>query len=330
MRPPKGVARAGESGLESAAVRVEIGGLGRRCTALVIGVLAAAVTTPLPASAAASTDPPWASLATAKVHPGQLLDTAGSDCTSNFVFTDADRHVYIGQAAHCSSEGGEVDFDGCNGKTLPLGTAVTVVESGVRGVIAYNSWEAMQRRHEKNPSACADNDLALVRLPDSVRPTVSPDVPYFGGPHGVNQVGAKPGDRVYSYGNSPIRGGIGMLAPKSGTVLTVADHGWSYLAYFATPGIPGDSGSAVLDGQGRALGVLSSLIATPSPGSNGVADLSLMLAYARDMSGIHGLRLVDGMTPFNVVTRVPRPTYPAAPGSVAGRMGRRAGRRLSA
>ncbi|HEX3828783.1 MAG TPA: serine protease [Sporichthyaceae bacterium] len=232
-----------------------------------------------------------------KVHPGLVLDTAGSDCTSNFVFTDADRHLYLGQAAHCSSQGQDIDFNGCKERTLPLGTQVRVVGSEIAGSLVYNSWRTMQARHEKNAAVCADNDFALVRLPDSLRSQVSPDVPYFGGPHGINTDGVGPGGAVDAYGNSPLRGGIGMLAPKRGIVVATVDSGWSYLVYFATPGIPGDSGSAVLDAQGHALGVMSSLVTTPTPGANGVADLGRMVSYAQERSGIRGLRLVDGAQP---------------------------------
>ncbi len=126
---------------------------------------------------------------------------------------------------------------------------------------------------------------------------MSPDVPYFGGPHGINTSGVEQGGMVYAYGNSPLRGGIGMLAPKRGVVVATIDSGWSYLVYFATPGIPGDSGSAVLDAQGQALGIMSSLITTPTPGANGVADIGRMVGYAQGLSGIRGLRLVDGAQP---------------------------------
>jgi hypothetical protein len=54
----------------------------------------------------------------------------------------------------------------------------------------------------------------------------------------------------------------------------------------------------VLDADGHALGVMSTLVTTPTPGSNGVADLSRMLSYAQDASGIKGLRLVTGAQPF--------------------------------
>ena len=70
--------------------------------------------------------------------------------------------------------------------------------------------------------------------------------------------------------------------------------------YTATPGIPGDSGSGVLDSAGRAIGTLSTLILLPYAGGNGVGDLSRELAYAR-AHGVPGLRLVTGTVAFRGV-----------------------------
>jgi hypothetical protein len=48
-----------------------------------------------------------------------------------------------------------------------------------------------------------------------------------------------------------------------------------------TPGIPGDSGSGVLNAAGQAIGVLSTVALAPLPLSNGVGDLAKELEYAR-------------------------------------------------
>jgi hypothetical protein len=62
--------------------------------------------------------------------------------------------------------------------------------------------------------------------------------------------------------------------------------------------MPGDPGSAVLDGHGRALGVLSTVDVTPVPGSNGVGDLARELGYLRSHSRFKGLQLAMGTQPF--------------------------------
>jgi hypothetical protein len=277
-----------------------------RRAALAVGACGALAVSAAPGSAAsaASAAPvgrflDWAAPDKATLRPGLVLETQGAECTGNFVFNDAKGRVYLGQAAHCSSQGEPTDFNGCKDKSYPLGTKVAVVGSQVSGVLAYSSWLTMQSVKEKDKFACAENDLALVQIPDDVRDVVNPSVPYYGGPHGLNKTGAAVGEAVYSYGNSPLRMSIGLLAPKYGVVVEQVSGGWSYLTYFTTPGIPGDSGSAVLDSAGRALGVLSSLSISPAPASNGVSDIGRMLAYAQRHSGIEGLQLVDGTTAFS-------------------------------
>lgn len=234
----------------------------------------------------------------ATVHPGVLLVIDGKGCTANFVFTDAAGHFYLGQAAHCASRGDIEEFNGCTDEVLPLGTEVAIRGSRVTGALAYNSWATMQAVGETDQNACRANDFALVRLPDSAAGQLNPSVPYFGGPTGLRADTAGLGDLAYAYGNAPTRQGIAELSPKRGAVLTRTDEDWTYLTYFMTPVIPGDSGSGVLDEQGRALGVASSLIVLPYPAANGVVSLARALAYAQKHSGIRGLRLVPGTEPF--------------------------------
>jgi len=66
-----------------------------------------------------------------------------------------------------------------------------------------------------------------------------------------------------------------------------------------TPGIPGDSGSAFINGDGQAFGVLSVLEALPRPASNGVADLSRALSYMRaNDAAFAGIQLANGTEAF--------------------------------
>src|SRR5262249_35741743 len=108
------------------------------------------------------------------------------------------------------------------------------------------------------------------------------------------------GDKVYSYGNSSLRGGISQLSPKYGTSIgdNTADGGWSHPVYTLTPGIPGDSGSGLMDANGNAIGVLSTVALAPLAGSNNFGDLGKELAYAQANSGIAGLSLVNGTEKF--------------------------------
>ncbi|HEX3613095.1 MAG TPA: serine protease [Sporichthyaceae bacterium] len=241
----------------------------------------------------------WAPVATALVHPGVVTVTKDAACTSNFLYVDGLGHTYLGQAAHCSGTGSANETDGCSSKSLPLGTPVQIAGTDIVGTLAYNSWLAMQSSHEKDANACAHNDLALIRLPDSAVAKANPSVPVFGGPVGLNTTGTHAGDTVVSYGNSPLRQGIALLSPKQGASLGDDAGGWSHSIYTLTPGIPGDSGSAVLDGQGRALGDLSTLEFAPLPGANQVSDLAHEIEWARAHdASLRQLRLVAGTQPF--------------------------------
>jgi hypothetical protein len=249
----------------------------------------------------------WAPADTAKIHPGVQMYTEGAQCTANFVFTDGTGTTYVGYAAHCAGTGAATDTDGCDSGSLPLGTKVDFVEGGSlvsggtkvgSGTLAYSSWLTMQKLGETDPDTCAYNDLALVKVDAADVSKVNPSIPFWGGPVGINTTGTAPGDTVYSYGNSSLRGGITALSPKQGTSLGTEGNGWSHPVYTVTPGVPGDSGSAFLDAEGNALGVLSTLALAPLAGSNGVGDINHELTYAQQNSGLTGLTLVPGTEPF--------------------------------
>ncbi|UTI64307.1 serine protease [Paraconexibacter antarcticus] len=219
----------------------------------------------------------------ASIHPGVMTHTAGAQCTSNFVFYDAGT-VYLGQAAHCSGTGGEQETNGCTSKSLPEGTVVDIQGASRPGRLAYNSWNTMQRAGEKDPDACQYNDLALVAIDPADVGKVSPAIPTFGTPTGLNTNGVRAGEGVRSYGNSELRGGLELLSPKYGLSLGQDSGGWNHTVYTITPGLPGDSGSGFIDSQGRAFGILSTLSILPLPGANGVGDLGRELAYLH----VHG------------------------------------------
>ena len=252
----------------------------------------------------------WAPADTAQIHPGVQMYTDGAQCTANFVFTDGTGATYVGYAAHCAGTGAATDTNGCDAGSLPLGTKVDFVEGGSLasggtrvggGTLVYSSWLTMQKLGEKDENTCAYNDLGLVKVDAGDVAKVNPSVPFWGGPTGINTAGAPAGDTVYSYGNSSLRGGIEQLSPKQGLSLGTDSNGWNHPVYTVTPGIPVDSGSAYLDAEGNALGVLSTVQLAPLVGANGVGDLSHELTYAQAHSGLNGLALVPGTEPFSPV-----------------------------
>ncbi|WP_280302549.1 hypothetical protein [Nocardia abscessus] len=260
--------------------------------------------------AAAEAGPRWASSASATITPGTQTYTDGAgQCTSNYVFVDDAGNVYLGQAAHCATTEETGETHGCTAGSLPVGTTVAINRDGSlishgrtigSGRLVYSSWLTMQQNGEKDRNACAYNDFALVKIAAADLGKVNPSLPHWGGPTGINTTGAAEGGRVYSYGNSSLRGGISGLSPQVGESENddPAVGGWTHTLTAPTPGIPGDSGSAFLDRDGRALGTLSTLgIALPIV--NHVGDIHQELDYARTHSGISGLRLVLGTEPFD-------------------------------
>lgn len=254
----------------------------------------------------------WAPAGSAAIHPGVQMYTDGSQCTANFVFTDDAGSTYVGYAAHCAGTGEATDTNGCQADSLPLGTRVQFVEGGSlvsggtqvgAGTLVYSSWEAMGRTGETDENACAYNDFALVEVDDADVAKVNPSIPFWGGPTGIDSDGVPAGEQVFSYGNSSLRGGLEVLSPKTGAALgdPAGSDGWTHPLYTVTPGVPGDSGSAFVSGDGKAIGTLSTLGLAPLPLSNNIGDLAKELAFAQQHSGISGLTLVNGTEPFSPI-----------------------------
>jgi len=241
--------------------------------------------------------PTWAPAASAAIHPGVQMVTDGAQCTANFVYVDG-ASVYLGYAAHCAGTGAATDTDGCDAGTLPLGTPVEIDGADNPGTLAYSSWVTMQATGETDDDTCAYNDLALVLIDPADVAKVNPSVPHWGGPVGLDPDGLPETQQVYTYGNSSLRLGITLLSPKTGVSLGTTGSGWSHPTYTVTPGIPGDSGSALMGPNGQAAGVLSTISIAPLPASNNFGDLSHELAYMHAHSAVQA-SLVNGTEPFD-------------------------------
>jgi hypothetical protein len=261
----------------------------------------AALVTLAAGTTSVSSAPAWAPAASAPIHPGVQVRTQVGQCTSNFVFTEGST-VYLGMAAHCAGVGGPTDVDGCDTESLPLGSPVKVTGGSRLGTLAYSSWITMQEVGETDPAACLYNDLALVELDPADAGLVNPSIPHWGGPVGLGSR-TRLGSTVYSYGSSSLRLGLTLLNPKVGVSVGDDAGGWGHNVLTITPGIPGDSGSAFLDSRGRALGVLSTLSILPLPGTNGVGDLRLALAYMHAHTDVDAV-LALGTEPFDA-SRLP-------------------------
>lgn len=215
----------------------------------------------------------WPALEDAVIRPGVQVYSETGQCTANFVYASPDNAtLFLGLAAHCV-EG------------LPLGAPLDVAGAAT-GTLAYSSWATMDAVNETNGDAREYNDFALVRLPDDARGLVHPAMRHFGGPTALaDSSTVETGQKVITYGNSGLRLETEPLSWHEGYVL-MRGNDWTTTVYTATPGIPGDSGSGVLLGDGRALGVLVTITIAPTTGSNGVTHLDAALAYAREHAGL--------------------------------------------
>ena len=248
------------------------------------------MTTPVAAGAVV---PVWAPVASATIRPGAATLTADAICTSNFVFTDSAGNVYLGQAAHCSSNEEAGSLDGCVNNSLPVGTSVRVAGAARPATLVYNSWIAMDARGESNFDQCNYNDFALVRLDPADYTSVNPTLRSTGGPTGVVANVMNQTD-VFGFGTTISQAGLAPHTKRGVSLLQGAD-GLAHAVRLSPPGISGDSGSGVVDANGRAFGVLSTY--SPRRGTNGVGNLSRMLDYMR-ASGGPDVTLANGTEPF--------------------------------
>jgi hypothetical protein len=171
------------------------------------------------------------------VRPGAEVQTEQGLCTLNFLFVTPDGERFIGTAGHCIIGEGPV-ADSAGEKTWPKGTGPAAKDStGTRfGEFAYAVLQ--------DPK-----DFALIRLDPGVE--ASPELCNYGGPTGINDEVSE-GTKVLEYFGNGV--GIGSTVPARSAVamgFPNADH-----VYAAGLALPGDSGSAVITDDGRAVGVL--------------------------------------------------------------------------
>lgn len=305
---------------------------------------AAALAAPMAASAAPGAG--FAPAETAAIGPGVQIATpvaGGAElCTANFLFTDgagSDGHpdaghgsdaerqsahtesaartagtpdgaVYLGTAAHCNAgESASSSVDGCREPVMPEGTEVSILGrdgQSYSGRVAYNSWATMQAEGETDPQLCNLNDLALIRLDDAAVAHANPSVPGFGGPTALDTDGTKQGEKVFSYQPNQL-----FATPnKQGTSLGQPEGPRTHVVATVPPGVPGDSGSGYLDAEGKAFGVLSSLMAPTT--TNGATDIAQALDYAADHAAIGRVSLIEGDAPF-APTGLPLTEMPSGP-----------------
>ncbi len=181
---------------------------------------------------------------------------APSGCTMNFVFTDG-TSKYIGTAGHCA-RGGQTVVMQVATRVSPVEESSLIVTLAAIGKVA-KSWNAGIGR-----------DFALVRI-DPRWPVVS-GVGGALGPTGVF-CGDPVGQPVMHYGHGYIffveQGypKLGEVIPDVSLIFKPSAAGFNWVGY----GLPGDSGSGVMNAAGLAVGDLThglGVLGVPVPGLN--------------------------------------------------------------
>lgn len=217
--------------------------------------------------APAPRDEGWPDPAAAQVRPGIAIHTAKRDCASNFLFVKPDNSsIFLGSTANCFRD-------------MAVGELVTIGGPENIGMLVYSSWQTMAEIDEADPVVREYNDFAVVRFDSSVKGRISPALLHRGGPTSTaDAASAQVGDRVLAHVNASHL----ESTPWRPGVVTGKVGDWALLVHAPLPPLPGTMGGAVVDEQGRALGVAVSLGVIPNPGAVSVARLDALLDYARD------------------------------------------------
>lgn len=211
------------------------------------------------------------------VRPGAVVRSDTGQCTFNFLFDASDGRRYIGTAGHCILQQDDAGGD-VGERTWPAGTgpAARTAAGNRIGEFAY---------------AILDDpkDFALIRLD----PGVSADAGmcHFGGPTGVNDDRPDATSPVaLNYFGEGV--GVGSVVPaRSAVALGMPDPDHVYAQGAA---VPGDSGSAVISGDGRAVGVLVTVgvhtdgagAPEPEAGTVGITRLTPQLRRGERVLGV--------------------------------------------
>lgn len=219
--------------------------------------------------------PTWASLDEATVRPGMIIETEARDCLSNFLFVRPDNGaVFIGTTANCVRD-------------LPIGSLATVGDDrdGLNIlVLVYSSWQTMADIGEQDTAAHEYNDFAVFHLDSSAARRANPALLDAPGPSGmVADAGHGLGDRVRTFAPTDLPPATHW---REGVVTGTVGE-WALLAHNVLPGAPGTMGGAVIDPEGRAVGVMVNLGVVPNPGANGIARLDTIIDYAREHARLY-------------------------------------------
>lgn len=171
------------------------------------------------------------------VRPGATVRTDKGQCTFNFLFTGSDGRRSIGTAGHCIL--GDSPIGGDVGEFFWTLGGGSVARDDADNRVGEFACAVLQ-----DPK-----DFALIRLDDAVH--ANPSMCHFGGPTGMNTSTPSLLVVLHYFGNGV---GVGTVLPARSAIafgMPDPDH-----VFAQGVAVPGDSGSGVISGDGRAVGVL--------------------------------------------------------------------------
>jgi len=171
------------------------------------------------------------------VRPGAIVLSDVGQCTFNFLFTASNGSRYIGTAGHCIL--GESPIGGDVGEQSWAPGSGPVARDADGNRIGEFAYAILQ-----DPK-----DFSLIRLDPGVN--ASPQMCHFGGPTGTNDDITSSTVVLNHFGNGI---GVGTVLPARSALafgMPNPDHVYAQGAV-----VPGDSGSAIISSDGRAVGVI--------------------------------------------------------------------------
>ncbi|MGH7319701.1 MAG: S1 family peptidase, partial [Candidatus Rokuibacteriota bacterium] len=220
--------------------------------------------------------------------------SGGSLCTLNFVFfqdvdgdnlRDPGETLYIGTAAHCVNSNGEA-----------TGQRMHVRNVGAFGTVIYNGWE----HGVGSPVAGDPRDVALIRIDADKESLVQATLRFWGGPSAVASTNPGFGQRTLHYGHGLAFGDTEATRPREGLLVFWSETGnWQA----EHPIIFGDSGSAILTADGKALGIVTFL------------SIGFTISGGPSMARIMSDLAANGHADKKLYTSVFRPLTDTTPGN---------------
>lgn len=206
------------------------------------------------------------------VRPGAQLHTSNGSCTFNFLFKGSDGRRYIGSAGHCIVPAGGGVWKPSKGPAASDGSGREI------GNVVYAIEDDFSYR-----------DFALIAIKPGVK--VDPQMCHFGGPTGVNTDITSDTTLLHHFGYGA---GFALTIPAR---TAIATRGLQMPTHIFAEGLAvfGDSGGAVVDARGRAVGLMEGLgpadVAIESTDDVGVVRIIRIGPMIKLAEGALGIRL---------------------------------------